>query len=1043
MCGWNCCRNAQNNGNDDVKKSIYLICAALVVAALLVLVWWRYVPLADGEYVVANETCTWRMQVSNGVLRTVALERRGGERLAVEGVDFMFRLGTAASIGWAPEHQKPHEQYPPLLVRDAITVTPEQCVARRLVRGWRTRTFVLHQPAMNCNVILEFDLGRGAPWLRRRLLLQSCDPARVLATDQAAYHVRWRMPGTHARGGGQGQPIRLDDTWFFGLEHPCGETLMDDGTLVLKQHPGYRFDAEPLALQTMVIGGGERGRARAAVDAYVEHLRRPARSLTLYNTWCDMRGAELTLQGISNASAAIQSKLRQYGAALDVAAIDDGWFVPGSIWECDTNKFPGCMQAAHAAVAVSGARLGLWLPLSGHSLDTSWGGARGFEVASPKYYCMSGTNYNRALRAQLTRLMAGNAIDYFKHDFCFFWCGRTDHGHFPTQAQSTEANVTALLSLLEMEARMNPRIFLAITTGIWPSPWWLPYVDTIWMGGGDHDYNRALPASRGSAFEMNYRDGALYTMLVTRELAFPLSALMTHGVVDGRHTPYSMKQEDDEGWANYVMNYLGRGTLMREFYISPENLSARRWEIMARGIRWARTLDGCMAHAHFILGDPNKGELFGYTGVSNNLRYANLRNPLLSSATVPLGALGISGGVCEVVYPWHMALGGDPAALLEIPDEGVVQVMAAPLAQLDIPVPCGVRAELAASSARSTEYTLHMPEGGGSFALASPVRVRSVSGPGATAHQVTGVWQVVMTDPDVVQRAAAGRVATALAFDEHGVLRGSVHVPRGMLAKLRVVYHYRGGGTPVAQRNGRLAPGESINGDGWRMLTVPCVHGSNEFSVVMQNVHAPLSGVQADAYLISETVLVPYRLRIEHDAVTPRQVLDRPLPLLQDRERRAERVAHAMVALGAASGRARSARVLAESDLARIVRAEVRFDGFDVNGGQYADKRVRVNGVLIGTVPPNPAPLAAWHATAMPLADDARAALKLDNVLTIEDATGDSYKLRDLHIAVTLDDGRTARTADNGMVYSSSLQWAHGEGELLPRDGTPVCTLSF
>lgn len=1014
----------------------------VAVAAVLGLIWWRYVPLTDGEYEIGNELCRWRLQISNGVLRTKWIERRGGERLEVRGHDFMFRVGTADSIGWAPEHQKPGEPYPPLLVRDAVTVTPEQCIPRRMVRGWRRTKIVLHQPGMNCNIILVFEARRGEPWVRRTLLLQSCDATRVLATDQAAYHVRWDVGGRSARGGGQGQPMRIGETWFFGLEHPCGEAFVEDGTLVLKQYPGYRFGVEPLALQTMVVGGGIGGAARAAVDEYVEQLRRPARSVTLYNTWCDMRGAELTLRGVSNAAAAIQGKLAQYGASLDVAVIDDGWFDPQSVWAVDTNKFPGGMQAARAAVAASGVRLGLWLPLSGHSLDTSWGGARGLEVASPRYYCMSGTNYNRALRAQLERLMAGGTIDYFKHDFNFFWCGRTDHGHFPSKEQSTEANVNALLKLLQFETKLHPRVFLAITTGIWPSPWWLPYIDTIWMGGGDHDYNRSMPASRGSAFEMNYRDGALYTMLVEKELAFPLPVLMTHGVVDGRHTPYSMKQEDDEGWANYVMNYLGRGTLMREFYISPENLNMRRWEIMARAIRWARTLDGCMRTTRFILGNPNKGELFGYTGASNDVRYVSLRNPRLEPERVTLGQLGMSGGVCEVVYPWHQVLNGNADETLEVPDEGVVQVMARPAVALDIPVLCGVRAELVGSTPRATEYAVHLPEGGGNFTVASPVRVHGVSGAGVTAQQITGVWHVTIIDPDSLYRAAPAGVRAELGFDERGALHGTVHVPRGMLAKVRGVYRYRGSGTLSAQRNGRAAPAETMQGDGWRMLTVPCVQGSNEVRVVVKNVHAPISGVPAEAYVITEQILMPYRVRIEHDRVQPRALLDRPLPLLQDRVRTATRAASAVVALGQPRGAGEVTQVTT-AELARAVAAVLHFEGFDVNGGQYSNKVIYVNGVPLGIIPENPPPLASWRAVTMPLTDEARAKLRLDNVISVLDRTGDMYKLRGLRIEVTLEDGRRVQTQDDGMTYSSSLQWAYGEGERLPVDGSPVCTLSF
>lgn len=1005
-------------------------------------IWWRYAPLVDGEYEVGNEVLRWRLAVSNGVLRTLWIERRGGERLEVGGDDFVLWIGTADSIGWAPEHQKPGEQYPPLLVRNALRVTPSECVPVRLVRGWRRVRMVLEQPALACRIILEFTAQRKEPWLRRRIYLQSRDKHQLLAVDRVASHVRWELGEKRVRGGGQGQPVRVDDTWFFGLEHPCGEAVMEQGVLHLRQAPGYRFGIVPLALHTMVVGGGVGGEVGAVLADYVRRLRRPARSLTLYNTWCDMRGAELTLRGVSNAAAAIQSKLREYGTALDVVAIDDGWFVPQSIWAHDTNKFPGGMQVARDAVKAAGARLGLWLPLSGHSLDTGWGRERGYEVASPRYYCMSGTNYNRTLRAQLRELMADGAIDYFKHDFNFFWCGRTDHGHFPSREQSTEANVNALLELLQFEAREHPRIFLAITTGIWPSPWWLPYVDTIWMGGGDHDYNRAIPASRGSAFEMNYRDGALYTLLVEKEVAFPLSALMTHGVVDGRHTPYSMRQEDDEGWANYLMNYVGRGTLMREFYITPEHLTQRRWEMMARAIRWARLLDGCMAEAHFILGNPNKAELFGYTGKSNGLRYVSLRNPQFSSTNVTLGALGISGGFCEVVYPWHEGLRGGAETRIAIPDEGVVQLMAWERDVPEIPMPCGVRAELVASTPRATEYLVGIPEGESHFTIASPVRIVNVSGTGLMGEELTGVWHVMVTDVESLLPMPRSDVQAQLSFDESGTLTGDVFVPRGMMARVRVVYRYRGAGAPVALRNGRLTTGQNMHGDGWRMLTVPCVQGSNVFEVSMRNVPTLISNVEAEAYVISERVLVPYRLRIEHARVRPRSVLDRPLPVLQDRERSATCVARAVVVLGQA--RERSARaMISTGDLVRAVAAVLVFEGFDVNGGAYSNKQVFVNGEFVGLIPENPPPIARWQSVRMPLTQGALAKLRLDNVVSIVDGTGDMYKLRGFQLIVSLADGREVRTEEDLLTYSTSLQWAHGEGQPLPVNGTPVCTLSF
>ncbi len=589
-----------------MRKTLSILLFALI-AGVLCLVWWRYVPLADGEYVVCNNRIAWHMTVSNGVLRTTHVEGVV-ERLEVQpgSADFALRIGHAKTIGWAPEHKKPTDRYPPYMVRDGVTVTPENCRAVRLIRGWRTWKFMLHQPQLNCNVYLVFRAGGNEPWLRRRIMLQACNPQEELATDQAAYHVRWNVKELPALGG-RGQPLFLDDTWFIGLEHPHSENLYDKGTVVLKQYPGYRFGVEPLPLQSMVVGCGERGAVRGTVNRYVDSIRRPPRSLTLCNTWCDLRKDELTEDNMAKSAEAFRANLLPYDASLDAYVIDDGWFNPKSIWKEDESKLPRGILGVRERIEGCGMSLGLWLPLNGHSLDTSWGAAQGYEKVGDKFYCMSATNYNAALRRQLKKLIREGNLQYFKHDFNYFWCGHTRHGHFPSREQSTEANVDALLSLLKMEARENPDIFLAITTGIWPSPWWLPYVDTIWMGGADYEHNKNIPATRGSAFEMNYRDGRLYELLVAKGLVFPLSALMTHGIVDGRHVGYRVKNEDDEGWANYVMNYLGRGTMMRECYMTPSNLTEKRWEILARGLRWADAMDACMVNAHFILGDPRRG----------------------------------------------------------------------------------------------------------------------------------------------------------------------------------------------------------------------------------------------------------------------------------------------------------------------------------------------------------------------------------------------------------------------------------------------------
>ena len=148
-----------------------------------------------------------------------------------------------------------------------------------------------------------------------------------------------------------------------------------------------------------------------------------------------------------------------YKTSLDVFAVDDGWFNPRSIWEADEKKLPNGFSGLYKAVNSQNMKLGLWLPISGHSLDTSWGVKQGIQSAHKKFYCMSDEKYYKRLRKLLKKTIKNGNICYFKHDFNYFGCGHRTHGHFPTMEQSTEANVDALISILEMEAEQNPDIY--------------------------------------------------------------------------------------------------------------------------------------------------------------------------------------------------------------------------------------------------------------------------------------------------------------------------------------------------------------------------------------------------------------------------------------------------------------------------------------------------------------------------------------------------------------------------------------------------------
>ena len=91
----------------------------------------------------------------------------------------------------------------------------------------------------------------------------------------------------------------------------------------------------------------------------------------------------------------------------------------------------------------------------------------------------------------------------------------------------------AAIHLIRDELRaIKPDIFINLTTGTWPSPFWLRYADSIWRGGEDHSF-----AGVGTKRQqwITYRDAQTYKNVVTAGPLFPLTSLMLHGLIYARH----------------------------------------------------------------------------------------------------------------------------------------------------------------------------------------------------------------------------------------------------------------------------------------------------------------------------------------------------------------------------------------------------------------------------------------------------------------------------------------------------------------------------
>jgi hypothetical protein len=435
---------------------------------------------------------------------------------------------------------------------------------------------------------------------------------------------------------GYGQPVFVSDL-FLGLEYPGAETH----PFWLRHHPGCSLE-RPYETKKAVWGvaPGRDHVRRAFFEDYLDTIvpMRP-RPFVIYN----LIGAGIPEDKLLCRSVeAIGREARKADFAIDAFAIDAPWHDQSSIWQPAPLQFPERFRNLNAAIRSVDGKIGLWMSLCGSTLDTRWGEILGVEVAKREnrgeeqacdhvegHYCLSGPKYRGQLKVMLERYLRDDGCSYFKFDYNVFGgCIDPTHGH-PVGRAAKDADIDACIDILQHVKKIAPDTRIAITTGLWLSPWWLCYTDFVWMGGNDVGTTQEVPCLTPHDSAMTYRDAVLYQDLQVDRCVFPSAAIMTHGFWVPRGTPYPQFQDD-------AVMTIGRGIAKWEILTSPQEMDARRYAFLGRVIRWGKANWGILSQTEMILGNPRKGEVYGYRHIGEGAILLFLRNPAIQSRTVTL-----------------------------------------------------------------------------------------------------------------------------------------------------------------------------------------------------------------------------------------------------------------------------------------------------------------------------------------------------------------------------------------------------------------------
>jgi hypothetical protein len=212
----------------------------------------------------------------------------------------------------------------------------------------------------------------------------------------------------------------------------------------------------------------------------------------------------------------------------------------------------------------------------------------------------------------------------------------------------------------------EPNLYINLTTGSWPSPFWLRYADSLWRQGNDMGL-----AGKGSKQQqwLTYRDQETYRNIVRRGPLFPLSSLMTQGVAYSRQGSAGEPTFNSAGFKDDVRAFFGSGTSLQELYIQPGKLTPDDWSALAEAAKWSRANADVLADTHWLGGDPGKLEVYGYAAWSPRKGILMLRNPNDRPQTFSLEILSAfeltanASGKYTLRSPWAEDASGPPQSI--------------------------------------------------------------------------------------------------------------------------------------------------------------------------------------------------------------------------------------------------------------------------------------------------------------------------------------------------------------------------------------------
>jgi len=505
---------------------------------------------------------------------------------------------------------------------------------RRLADRVAAQTLEIHfaWDSFGTEVVWRAELRDGAAYVRQTVTvtphMMEADIKQVKLLDFASDTAR-------VQGTAQGVPITINDTFYCGVEHPMAENTVKDGRVSGLLTRKTKVGRHKALVLSSIMGVTQPGQLRREFQlGYVNAERaRPYEPYLNYNTWYDIgyfsRYDEKAALDVVRTYG--EEMVKKRGVKLDSFLFDDGWDDPATLWQFNKGM-PNEFKEVRKLAESYGASPGVWFsPWGGYGPPkqsriemANNGREKGKEYETyvdpsdpkNKSFALSGKNYYKLFRDMCFRMIRDNGIGHFKFD------GTGNAGNVQP-GSDFGSDFEAVISLISDLRKEKPDLYINLTTGTWPSPFWFSTADSIWRGNDDHDF---IGTGTHRQQWMNYRDANIYKYNVAVSPLFPINSLMVHGVIYAKQAHW-LNEDPGNNFSEEVWSGFAYGTQMEEMYITPSLLTQENWDTLATAAKWAKANAATLVDTHWIGGDPAKLETYGWASWSKEKGILCLRNP--------------------------------------------------------------------------------------------------------------------------------------------------------------------------------------------------------------------------------------------------------------------------------------------------------------------------------------------------------------------------------------------------------------------------------